>query len=273
MTPSTEPTPVSAAQLAANQQNSQKSTGPKTPDGKKRCRVNALRHGLTGQFHAFTHEDKAAFDTHCNSLLADLKPETYLEKTLAISMAELHWRLHRARALENNIFAIALSGPIGDTTHGDGPEVYAAACQARVWLQDGQNLALLTLYESRIRRNLEKDTKQLTELQAIRKAAYNEALEQAKLLVRYPDKDANPETTSVNGAPGSAPHLSPEMGGNLNTFSVNGSPGSAPHLSTEMGGNPDTFSVNSFEFSTPEITRLLRIDERLKQATFYAKPG
>ena len=243
MTPTTEPSGISAAQLAANQQNSQKSTGPKTPDGKKHCRVNALRHGLTGQFHAFTREDKAAFDIHCNSLLADLKPETYQEKTLAISIAEQYWRLHRARALENNIFAIALSGPIGDTTHGDGPEVYAAACQARVWLQDGQNLALLTLYESRIRRNLEKDNKQLAELQAIRKADYNEALEQAKLLVRYPDKDGNPETTSVNL-----------------------SPGSAPHLSTHEGGNHDIFGVNGFEFSTRELTRLIRIDDRLSQA-------
>ena len=247
-TPEIEPTPISAAQLAANQQNSQKSTGPKTPDGKKRCRVNALRHGLTGQFHAFTHEDKAAFDIHCNSLLADLKPETYQEKTLAISMAEQYWRLHRARALENNIFAIALSGPIGDTTHGDSPEVYAAACQARVWLQDGQNLALLTLYESRIRRNLEKDTKQLTELQTIRKAAYKEALEQAKLLVRYPDQDDNPETIPVNGCPGSASNLSPEM-----------------------DSHPDIFPVNGFEFSTREITCLIRIDDRLSQARRHPK--
>ena len=222
MTPETEPSNISAAQLAANQQNSQKSTGPKTPDGKKRCRVNALRHGLTGQFHAFTHEDKAAFDIHCNSLLADLKPETYQEKTLAISMAEQYWRLHRARALENNIFAIALSGPIGDTTHGDSPEVYAAACQARVWLQDGQNLALLTLYEARIRRNLEKDTKQLTELQTIRKAAHNEALEQAKLLVQFAVSQNEPVLATI--------------------------------------------PVNGFEFSTAEITRLIRLDERLKQA-------
>ena len=229
MTPSTEPTPISAAQLAANQQNSQKSTGPKTPDGKKRCRVNALRHGLTGQFHAFTREDKAAFDTHCNSLLADLKPETYQEQTLAISMAELHWRLHRARALENNIFAIALSGPIGDTTHGDGPEVYAAACQARVWLQDGQNLALLTLYESRIRRNLEKDTKQLAELQTIRKAARHEAQEQAKLLVQLNIRKNEP--------------------------------------------SPETISVNGSEFSTTEITQLLHLDQRLKEATFYNTKG
>ena len=252
MTPSTEPSPISAAQLAANQQNSQKSTGPKTPDGKKHCRVNALRHGLTGQFHAFTREDKAAFDIHCNSLLADLKPETYHEKTLAISIAEHYWRLHRARALENNIFAIALSGPIGDTTHGDGPEVYAAACQARVWLQDGQNLTLLTLYESRIRRNLEKDTKHLAELQTIRKAAHHEAQEQAKLLVRLSRRqnETNPDTLSVNGSAGSAPHLSPEM-----------------------GGNPDALSVNGFEFSTQEITRLLHQDERLRQAAFYAKPG
>src|SRR5882724_12761689 len=103
---------ISEAQSKANRENAQKSTGPKTEEGQKRSSLNSRRHGLTGQFYALTPEDRTAFDKHCESLLADLKPETYREKQLAISIAEDQWRLHRARALENNMFAWG---------HGTGP--------------------------------------------------------------------------------------------------------------------------------------------------------
>src|SRR5882724_12631850 len=136
MSPAVPQSQISEAQLEANRQNAQKSTGPRTEEGKKRCRINATRHGLTGQFHAFSHEDKRAFDEHCTSLMADFQPQTYREQSLAMSIAENTWRLNRGRALENNIFALGISGVIGNTTVADSPEVHAAACQARVWLQD-----------------------------------------------------------------------------------------------------------------------------------------
>ncbi len=44
MTPQPE---INRAQI--NIANAQHSTGPKTPEGKKKSSLNALRHGLTGQ--------------------------------------------------------------------------------------------------------------------------------------------------------------------------------------------------------------------------------
>jgi hypothetical protein len=184
MSPATPQSPISETQLEANRQNAQKSTGPRTEEGKKRCRINATRHGLTGQFHAFSHEDKRAFDQHCEGLMADYNPATYREKMLAMSIAEDMWRLNRARALENNIFAIGMSGAIGAATNVDSAEGHAAACQARVWLADGRNIQLLALYETRIRRNIEKNEKQLKELQAERKAAHAKALYEEILLAK-----------------------------------------------------------------------------------------
>src|SRR5437764_1168478 len=84
MSPATPNSQISAAQLAANRQNAQKSTGPRTEEGKQRCRINATRHGLTGQFHAFSHEDKRPFDQHCYGLMADFNPATYREQMLAM---------------------------------------------------------------------------------------------------------------------------------------------------------------------------------------------
>ncbi|MDQ1469914.1 MAG: hypothetical protein QOJ99_1394 [Bryobacterales bacterium] len=234
MSPATPLSQISEAQLEANRQNAQKSTGPRTEEGKKRSRINATRHGLTGQFHAFSHEDKIAFDEHCTNLMADFKPETYREKLLAMSIAEDMWRLNRARALENNIFAIGMSGPIGDATDVDSAEGHAAACQARVWLADGRNIQLLAVYETRIRRNIEKNEKQLKELETERKAAHDKILQEEILLAKL---------ALSEGVPYECP-----------TYPGGSTPG-------------ETTGRNGFEFSTGQITRLARRELRLEQAT------
>ena len=153
--------------------------------GGQRCRIHAIRHQITGQFYALSVEDRIAFDKHCHGILEDLKPANHRERWLAASIAEDQWRLNRARALENNIFAIGMSGPISDATDGDSTEVQAAACQARVWLTDGKNLQGLSLYEQRIRRTIEKNEKQLYAMQSERNTVRNQALEEAVLLAGF----------------------------------------------------------------------------------------
>ena len=229
---------ISEAQLAANRQNAKKSTGPKTEAGKKRASISARRHGLTGQFHALSAEDQIAFDLHSASLLADLQPATYHEKTLAISIAEDHWRLSRARALENNIFTLGVTGAIGEATDANTPEVHTAICQARVWLADGRNIQLLSLYETRIRRNIAKNEKQLAELQALRIAKQDKVTEEAKLFVQLARMKGQPYDLAAD----------------------------FPLLAGK------TFE-NGFEFSTPQINRLIERDQRLLEAIFYSKKG
>jgi hypothetical protein len=59
----------SAAQFAANQANALRSTGPTSPEGKRRTRLNAYRHGLTGQIRPRTAAEQAAFDAHCKGIV------------------------------------------------------------------------------------------------------------------------------------------------------------------------------------------------------------
>ena len=47
---------ASPAQLAANRRNAQKSTGPRTAEGKKRASLNALKHGMTAKTVVLPHE-------------------------------------------------------------------------------------------------------------------------------------------------------------------------------------------------------------------------
>jgi hypothetical protein len=123
---------MTAAQLAACRENAQFSTGPKTPEGKKRSSLNAFRHGLTGQIVIHTPEDRAAFQKHCGAIREALVPIGAIELDLVHAIAEDRWCLNRARALENSIFTLGLqdhSDPVADD-----PEVEAALAQGRTWI-------------------------------------------------------------------------------------------------------------------------------------------
>ena len=95
-------------QLEANRRNAQRSTGPRSTDGKSRSRLNALRHNLTGQVTTMTDADRAAHNQFIESMIADLDPQGALELQLATHVASDCWRLNRASAIENNIFALEI---------------------------------------------------------------------------------------------------------------------------------------------------------------------
>jgi hypothetical protein len=202
-----------AAEAATRTTNPEAKTSPKKEQtGGKQCNIHAIRDALTGQFYALSKEDRTAFNTHCAGITADLNPGNNRERWLATSIAEDQWRLNRARAIENNIFAIGMSdGPIANATNADNPEVLAAVCQARVWLADGKHIQALALYEHRIRRTLEKNEKQLKEIQVERNAARNQAFEEAILLAELALREGETydptEDLGENGFGFSAPEI------------------------------------------------------------------
>jgi hypothetical protein len=57
-----------------------------------------------------------------------------------------------------------------------------AISQTQTWLTEGKNLQLLALYGQRIQRSLERNMAELRTLRAERKAARDQALEEAVLL-------------------------------------------------------------------------------------------
>ena len=68
------------------------STGPKTPEGKRRCRLNAYRHGITGQLCVFAPEEQHAYEKHSKVILEALAPVGDFERDLAQSIADDGWR-------------------------------------------------------------------------------------------------------------------------------------------------------------------------------------
>ena len=75
--------PASEAQIAANRANSQKSTGPRTEEGKRRSAINACRHGLTGRVVVLPEEDLEVYKAFSKQLVDSLAPETPVERQSA----------------------------------------------------------------------------------------------------------------------------------------------------------------------------------------------
>ena len=88
------------AQIRANQQNAQKSTGPRTRNGKAVCSQNAIKHSLTAKRILVTGEDSELFNAILRQLTDAHQPADAQEKLLVIQIAEQYWRLCRARNSE-----------------------------------------------------------------------------------------------------------------------------------------------------------------------------
>ncbi len=165
------------------------STGPRTPEGKARCRLNAYRHGLTGQLNILTPDEQQAYDHHSRIALEDLAPGTDFERSLAQSIADDLWRLNRARSIESGMFAIGMQNG-GDNT--GAPQVDDALAQTHTWAQEARNLQLLTIYEQRIQRSVDKNMARLEVLKAKREQAAKEDMRQAKLLYQLAQAEGKP---------------------------------------------------------------------------------
>lgn len=91
---------ASEAQIAANRLNAQKSTGPKTAQGKAAVARNPLRHGMTAETVVLFDELEAEFEAFHKGLISDLRPRGTTECSLVERIAILGWRLRRASRAE-----------------------------------------------------------------------------------------------------------------------------------------------------------------------------
>jgi len=177
---------ISAAQLAANQLNALKSTGPKTEEGKAVARFNARRHGLTGQFYCMSDDDEKAYSDFEADMLKSLKPVGACENQIAIAITQDHWRMNRSRAVEFNLYGRG-HDELKDIVDASTENAQAAATMADTFRNEHRVFANIALYETRIHRMISKNEKRLEELQAERKAAEKIALKEAELIVRFAD--------------------------------------------------------------------------------------
>ncbi|HOG48360.1 MAG TPA: hypothetical protein PLB78_17155, partial [Anaerolineae bacterium] len=86
--------------IAANRRNAQRSTGPRTPDGKARSSLNAVTHGIFARLDIIPpslqrHEDPAAYAELYATYRAELQAADLTEEAFVGTLAACHWRLAR----------------------------------------------------------------------------------------------------------------------------------------------------------------------------------
>ena len=96
-------------QFEANRQNAQKSTGPRTENGKRRSRLNALRHGLAAETVVEALENPASYKKFQAAIVSHYAPQSPVEYELVLRLASLLWRLRRATAIETGLFEIQVT--------------------------------------------------------------------------------------------------------------------------------------------------------------------
>ena len=95
---------ASIKQIEANRRNSQKSTGPRTPEGKAAVRLNALRHGLYARTAVLPAESSEEFQQLCSDLETEWPPQGRTEQYLLEQMAVAQWKAARAGNMEYNLY-------------------------------------------------------------------------------------------------------------------------------------------------------------------------
>ena len=169
---------ISEKKLQANRRNAQKSTGPKTPEGKAQSSRNAIKHGLLAQQILIDDDDdpnerQEDFDQLLNGLIEDYQPSGCTENLLIERIAICFWRLRRAYRYEaqcieedrqdefsplNNVF---------QQVSGRRPNPLKHV------LPTGKQMERLLRYESMIDRQLNRALNQLQNLQRFRKSNTN----------------------------------------------------------------------------------------------------
>ena len=98
---------VTIKQAKANKLNSQKSTGPKTEEGKATSKMNAQKHRLLSQLALMPGEDTDQFEALRTMLFEEFQPGGGYEEALVDNLTAQFWRLARLLKMENEILVYA----------------------------------------------------------------------------------------------------------------------------------------------------------------------
>ena len=100
------PRTCSEARLRANRLNAQRSTGPRTAEGKQKSSQNAQKHGLCSTSALLPGEDQATYHLFEDELREDLQPRTALQNHLFTDIARHLWKLRRLPDAERELFSL-----------------------------------------------------------------------------------------------------------------------------------------------------------------------
>ncbi len=158
-----ETTMATEKQLAANRLNSQKSTGPRTPEGRAAVRLNGVTHGLTAETLVLKGESESDFAAIFESLESEHEPTTATEETLVAQLAMATWRLRRVYNMEAGFYNAGLQEL---TDYACNKNLDLATRLGKLAKHNNKTMALISRQEARLERTYYRA---LQELQRLRK--------------------------------------------------------------------------------------------------------
>ncbi len=207
--------PPSAAKLEANRANAQKSTGPRTEQGKARSSQNAIKIGLLSDSLTVQHMERSDdFADRHDELKQHLQPQGPQQAFWVFQIALSQWRLERLARLEAGIFDLAFfkayqtygtrkpdveayvnleeEGPVTPYAVEQHRNLASAAGMEKI-INDGDTLTLYLRYQNLTERQLRRAEEKLAELQ------------------KEPKKTAQPADPPTTSLPEKEPTVPPEL--------------------------------------------------------------
>jgi hypothetical protein len=150
-----------SAQINANRENAQKSTGPTSEAGSARSSQNAVRHGLTGQTLVLTPEEAESYSIHVREYMAKYEPADHYQRQLVQDLADSDWGIHQIFLLQSSTISYMqkLSRRLAEAADPEA-EAEILANDARAV----RKLATLNSYENRKRRASKMLREQIDEI-------------------------------------------------------------------------------------------------------------
>ncbi|MBV9501522.1 MAG: hypothetical protein JO138_19310 [Acidobacteriaceae bacterium] len=189
------------AQIKANRENAKLSTGARTESGKAKSSLNAVKTGLTGRTVLLPSDDAEAYQTHVDGFFDRWDPVGDEERNLVQSLADTEWRLLRIPALEMGIYALGRLEFAAEFANEE-EAVRKHLIEAKIFLTYRKDLSNLSLQESRLRRQRERDTETLEDLQHNRREQTKRQLDLAAGLCEQARREGKPfgeEQLAENG--------------------------------------------------------------------------
>ncbi|MHC4556587.1 MAG: hypothetical protein ACYTFW_02815 [Planctomycetota bacterium] len=172
-------------QINANRQNAQKSTGPRTAEGKAAVSQNAVKHGLFASEAVIKGENQADFYLYHEEMLGELAPVGAMESMLAERFVSLSWRLRRLERMQNQAIDVlierVISSPLTKLPRifpsnlgqlpGDQSASDSDLALGRAVIKDcsgSRALDRLLMYERRIENSMFKTMRELEKLRLMR---------------------------------------------------------------------------------------------------------
>jgi hypothetical protein len=187
-----------ADRAAINKANAQKSTGPRTPAGKQRSSLNALRHGLTGQTVVLPSEDQSAFQRSAQAFLDEYQPKGATEIQLVQALIDTSWQLNRAATVANNLFSLGITEN-EDRIRASHPDAENALAMALAYREQNRAFANLGVYRQRLSREFDRTLATLRQIQAERRKNEERQLDNAAKILKMHQHAKLPYQPSDDG--------------------------------------------------------------------------